>query len=57
MARIIVGKVEEFRVWNSWDVIIKILRKIFDDFTNWFDFKGVVDGFISNVPGEFKSGT
>ena len=57
MARVIVGKVKEFWVWNSWNVILEIFRAIFDDFTNWFDFEGVVDGLISDVPEEFTSGT
>ena len=29
------------------------MRKIFDNFSNWFDFEGVIKGLISNVPGEF----
>ena len=39
------------------DSVIEIFRKIFDDFSNGFNFKDVVYSLVANVPEEFSVGT
>ena len=38
-------------------MVIKIFKKIFDNFSNGFNFKGVVYSLVADVPGEFTVGT